>query len=73
MSNKDIFHNGQYNTLQQEWQSDGSVKMTMVDVNKNKTYKIRLKHILEPTESEVDYDTGQPINEGSLEETLPEV
>lgn len=63
MNNLERLHKGKFNNMQQAWQPDGSVKITLVDRKANKSYKFRVKNLYQPDEQEVDYDTGEPIVE----------
>ena len=56
-------HQGKFNTMNQEWQPDGSVRITLVDRLADKVYKFRAKDLYGENEQEVDIDTGQPIAE----------
>ena len=52
---------GEFNTMNQEWQPDGSVIVTLVDNKTGKVYKFRVIDLYGPNEQEVDIATGRPI------------
>lgn len=52
---------GAFNTMQQERQPDGSVKITLIDDKTDEVYRLRVKDLYGPDEEEVDYATGEPI------------
>ena len=54
-------HAGAYNTMQQERQPDGSVKITLIDDKSGAVYRLRVRDLYGPNEEEVDYATGEPI------------
>jgi len=61
-----MLHKGDFNDLDQEWLSDGSVILTLHRRKGNKHYHFRVKNLYKPNEEEVDIDTGEPITKGSL-------
>ena len=54
---------GKFNTMQQVWQPDGSVIITLIDNKTDKVYKLRVRDLYGENEQEVDIATGEPITE----------
>ncbi|MBA7714550.1 hypothetical protein ES703_123576 [subsurface metagenome] len=52
---------GDFNDLNQEWQPDGSVIITLAKRGKAKVYRFRVKDLYGKNEQEVDIDTGEPL------------
>lgn len=52
---------GDFNSMGQEWQPDGSVIITLSKRSENKTYRFRVRDLYGPNEEELDIDTGKPI------------
>lgn len=61
MRNLKRLHKGEFNTMNQEWQPDGSVIVTLVDNKTNQSCKFRVQNLYRHDEKEVDIDTGEPI------------
>lgn len=61
MNGLEKLHQGDFNTLNQSWQPDGSVIITLSKRGEDKVYKFRVKDLYGPNEKEVDIATGKPI------------
>ena len=56
-----MFHKGKFNDLNQEWQPDGTVIITIHGREEKQFHRFRVKNLYEPNEEEIDIDTGEPI------------
>ena len=54
---------GDFNTMNQEQQPDGSVIIILSKRNESQVYKFRVKNLYKENEQEVDIATGEPITE----------
>lgn len=54
-------YSGDFNSMSQEWQPDGSVIITLSKRGEDKVYRFRVKDLYGENEQEVDIDTGEPI------------
>lgn len=61
MSGRDKLRTGDFNTMNQEWQPDGSVIITLTSRKWEGVERFRVKDLYKENEQEVDIDTGQPI------------
>lgn len=66
-------HDGDFNYMGQEQQSDGTVLITLAKDGEPKGYRFRVRDLYGPNEEEVDYATGKPIPKGDIRDTMPEV
>jgi hypothetical protein len=73
MNGLDKLHKGDFNDMSQEWQSDGSVKITLSKRDGKEPVKFRVRNLYQSNEEELDYDTGQPIAQGNLPKALSKV
>ena len=64
---------GDFNTLNQEQQPDGSVIIILSKRNESQVYKFRVKNLYKENEQEVDIATGEPIIKGDIPEAVPRV
>ena len=61
MRNLERLHKGLFNTMQQVWQPDGSVKITLLVTGDSRAYHLRVQDLYGKNEQEVHIDTGKPI------------
>jgi len=59
-------HKGDFNDMNQEWQLDGSVIITIHKRKGNEHHKFRVKNLYKHNEKEVDIATGKPIAKRDL-------
>jgi hypothetical protein len=55
-------HKGDFNNLNQEWQPDGSVIITLSKRGDKEVARFRVKNLYQDNEEEVDVNTGEPIH-----------
>ena len=61
MEGLDKLKSGDFNDMNQEWQEDGSVIITLSKRGEEQVYKFRVRNLYQPDEQEVDIATGEPI------------
>lgn len=55
----EVLKKGDFNDMNQEWQPDGTVIITLFKRKGNKHYRFRVKDLYGPNEEEVDLATGK--------------
>ena len=56
-----MLRKGNFNDMNQEWQPDGSVIITLYIRKRRAEHTFRVQNLYQPNEQEVDIDTGEPI------------
>lgn len=69
----DMLHKGDFNDMNQEWQPDGSVIITLHKRGDENIYRFRVKDLYGENEQEVDIATGKPIAKGNIRQAMPKV
>lgn len=64
---------GDFNTMNQEWQPDGSVIIILTSRKWEGVKRFRVKDFCGKNEQEVDIATGKPIAKRDIHSTMPEV
>ena len=56
----EVLKKGDFNNMEQAWQPDGTVIITLFKRKGKKHYRFRVRDLYGPKEEEVDVNTGAP-------------